>query len=66
MLLYGCLYPGDKRLTGEYSVKEARNFFENDDASLILLDINLGDGNGFDYSLRLVYTNTGEKSIIAI
>ncbi len=31
-----------------YSVEESRKFFKDNTAELILLDINLGDGSGFD------------------
>lgn len=36
-----------------YSVEECNNFFENNDTSLILLDINLGDGSGFELCKEL-------------
>ena len=31
-----------------YSYNEAKVFLDNNDVSLILLDINLGDGSGFE------------------
>ena len=36
-----------------YSVEECNNFFENNDTSLILLDINLQDGSGFELCKEL-------------
>lgn len=36
-----------------YSVEECRNFFKENTAELILLDINLGDGSGFDLCREL-------------
>lgn len=36
-----------------YSVEECKNFFENNDTSLILLDINLQDGSGFELCKEL-------------
>ena len=36
-----------------YSIDECNNFFENNDTSLILLDINLQDGSGFDLCKKL-------------
>ncbi len=67
----------DVKTKAVFSVKEARDFFENDDASLILLDINLGDGNGFDFCKKIRQTkdlpilfisarNTDDDKIIAL
>ena len=66
---YDCLIVDDEEVlansTSEYfnlfnvktyvcnSVKECLDFFNNNDASLILLDINLGDGSGFDLCKKL-------------
>ncbi len=36
-----------------YSVNECRNFFKENTSELILLDINLGDGSGFDLCKKL-------------
>lgn len=36
-----------------YSIEECNKFFENNDTSLILLDINLQDGSGFDLCKKL-------------
>ena len=36
-----------------YSVEECNKFFESNDTSLILLDINLQDGSGFDLCKKL-------------
>lgn len=42
-----------------YSVEEARNFFKSNTTQLILLDINLGDGSGFELCKELrVITDT--------
>ena len=38
---------------GCYSVEECNKFFENNDTSLILLDINLQDGSGFELCKEL-------------
>ena len=37
----------DVRTRAVYSISEALKFFSSDDASLVLLDINLSDGSGF-------------------
>lgn len=36
-----------------YSVDDCRNFFKNDTCGLMLLDINLGDGSGFELCKEL-------------
>ena len=38
----------DVKTKAVYSKKEAEKFLESDSASLILLDINLSDGSGFE------------------
>ena len=66
---YDCLIIDDEevlaRNTGEYfnmfdvktfvtySVAEAEAFFKENDASLLLLDINLGDGSGFEFCKKI-------------
>lgn len=42
-----------------FSIAEAEEFFRENDASLILLDINLGDGSGFDFCKKI----RGSKNI---
>ena len=39
-----------------YSAEDCRRFFQNNSTELILLDINLGDGNGFDLCKELLET----------
>lgn len=39
-----------------YSVDECRNFFKDNTAELMLLDINLGDGSGFEFCKELRQT----------
>ena len=90
---YDCLIVDDEEVlatnTGEYfnlfevktkvvySVAEATAFFETDDASLLLLDINLGDGSGFDFCKQIRKTkdipilfisarNTDDDKIVAL
>ncbi len=90
---YDCLIVDDEevlaRNTGEYfnmfdiktfvtfSISEAEAFFKENDASLLLLDINLGDGSGFDFCKRIRETknipilfisarNTDDDKIIAL
>ena len=41
-----------------YSVDDCRKFFRENSTELILLDINLGDGNGFDLCKELRETTT--------
>ena len=64
-MLYDCLIVDDEKelalSTSEYfnifnvktyathSVKEAKEFFKDNNCNLILLDINLGDGSGFEF-----------------
>ncbi len=60
-----------------FSKKECENFFDTNDASLILLDINLGDGSGFELCKEIRKTkdipilfisarNTDDDKIIAL
>ncbi len=60
-----------------YCVRDAEIFFDEDDASLILLDINLGDGSGFEFCkalrqkkdipiLFISARNTDDDKIIAL
>jgi two-component system response regulator RegX3 len=90
---YDCLIVDDEEVlannTGEYfnmfevktavvhSVAEAEAFFKDNDASLLLLDINLGDGSGFEFCKRIRETknipilfisarNTDDDKIIAL
>ena len=90
---YDCLIIDDEevlaRNTGEYfnmfdvktfvtfSISEAEAFFKENDASLLLLDINLGDGSGFEFCKRIRETknipilfisarNTDDDKIIAL
>ena len=90
---YDCLIVDDEEVlaknTGEYfnmfdvktavvhSVAQAGDFFRNNDASLLLLDINLGDGSGFEFCKRIRETknipilfisarNTDDDKIIAL
>lgn len=48
-------------VTRAYTIDEAKNYFENDDFDLILLDVNLPDGNGYDFC-----KNIREKSVIPV
>lgn len=66
---YDCLIIDDEKLLADstteyfnlfgvktmavYSVSECRSFFETNTAELLLLDINLGDGNGFELCREL-------------
>lgn len=66
---YNCLIVDDEKLLADstaeyftlfgvttavsYSLDDCRNFFAENTAELILLDINLGDGNGFDLCREL-------------
>ena len=66
---YDCLIVDDEEVlaknTGEYfnmfevktkvvfSIAEAEEFFKENDTSLLLLDINLGDGSGFEFCKRI-------------
>lgn len=66
---YDCLIVDDEEVlaknTGEYfnmfevktkvvfSIAEAEEFFKENEASLLLLDINLGDGSGFEFCKRI-------------
>ncbi len=43
----------DVRTAVAYSAEDCRNFFKEHSAELILLDITLGDGNGFDLCKQL-------------
>ena len=68
-MLYDCLIIDDEevlaRNTCEYfnlfnvktavvfSIKEAEEFFQENEATLLLLDINLGDGSGFEFCKRI-------------
>ena len=90
---YDCLIVDDEEVlaknTGEYfnmfevktavvhSVAEAEKFFRENDASLLLLDINLGDGSGFEFCKQIRETksipilfisarNTDDDKIIAL
>ncbi|MCR5324276.1 MAG: response regulator transcription factor [Lachnospiraceae bacterium] len=67
----------DVKTKAVYSAAEAWEFFEGNDASLILLDINLGDGSGFEFCKKLRETkdipilfisarNTDDDKIIAL
>ncbi len=60
-----------------FSISEAWDFFKENDASLLLLDINLGDGSGFDFCKKIRETkdlpilfisarNTDDDKIIAL
>ena len=60
-----------------FSVAEAEAFFKENDASLLLLDINLGDGSGFEFCKKIRETknipilfisarNTDDDKIIAL
>lgn len=48
-------------VTRACTIDEAKNYFENDDFDLILLDVNLPDGNGYDFC-----KNIREKSVIPV
>lgn len=48
-------------VTRAYTIDEAKNYFENDDFDLILLDVNLPDGNGYDFCKYI-----REKSVIPV
>ena len=55
---YDCLIIDDEKLLADstaavYSVSQCREFFLRDTASLLLLDINLGDGSGFELCREL-------------
>lgn len=66
---YDCLIIDDERMLADstaeyfnlfgvktaiaYSVSDCRNFFNDNTAELLLLDINLGDGSGFDLCKEL-------------
>ncbi len=66
---YNCLIVDDEKMLADstaeyfglfgvtaavvYSAEDCGKFFETDTAELILLDINLGDGNGFDLCKKL-------------
>lgn len=66
---YGCLIVDDEKVLADstaeyfnlfgvktavtYGADECRNFFKENSAELILLDINLGDGSGFDLCRQL-------------
>lgn len=66
---YNCLIIDDEKLLADstaeyfnlfgvktaavYSAEESQNFFEGNTAELVLLDINLGDGNGFALCRKL-------------
>ncbi len=66
---YDCLIIDDERVLADntceyfnmfevktkavYGVKEAEEFFRENDAALLLLDINLGDGSGFSFCKAL-------------
>ena len=68
-MIYDCLIIDDKRLLADstaeyfnlfgvktavvYSASECREFFRENTAELLLLDINLGDGNGFELCKEL-------------
>lgn len=67
----------DVRSKAVYSKKEAEEFLEKDSASLILLDINLSDGSGFELCRKIRETlnipilfisarNTDDDKIIAL
>lgn len=43
----------DVKTKAVYSIKEAEGFWENNSASLVLLDINLSDGSGFYFCKKL-------------
>ena len=60
-----------------FSIAEAEAFFKENDASLLLLDINLGDGSGFEFCKKIRETknipilfisarNTDDDKIIAL
>ncbi|MBR3041014.1 MAG: response regulator transcription factor [Lachnospiraceae bacterium] len=71
---YDCLIVDDEEVlaknTGEYfnmfevktkvvfSIAQAEAFFEENDASLLLLDINLEDGSGFEFCRKIRETKT--------
>lgn len=48
-------------VTRACTIDEAKNYFENDDFDLILLDVNLPDGNGYDFCKYI-----REKSVIPV
>lgn len=66
---YDCLIIDDEKLLADstveyfnlfgvraevvYTANECRNFFENNSANLLLLDINLGENSGFDLCKEL-------------
>lgn len=68
-MVYNCLIVDDEKMLADstaeyfnlfgvstaiaYSADDCRNFFKADTAELILLDINLGDGSGFDLCREL-------------
>lgn len=68
-MIFDCLIIDDEKLLADstaeyfnlfgvktalaYSVSDCRDFFEKNTAKLILLDINLGDGSGFDLCREL-------------
>ncbi len=67
----------DVKTKAVYSVSEALKFFENDDAKMLLLDINLSDGSGFSLCKTIRETknipilfisarNTDDDKIIAL
>ena len=68
-MTYDCLIIGDEKLLADstaeyfnlfgvktalaYSASDCRNFFKENTAELLLLDINLGDGSGFELCKEL-------------
>ncbi|MBE7070644.1 MAG: response regulator transcription factor [Ruminococcaceae bacterium] len=67
----------DVKTASVYSSAEADSFFQDNEASLILLDINLSDGNGFELCRKIRQTmnipilfisarNTDDDKIIAL
>ena len=68
-MIYDCLIIDDEKLLADstaeyfnlfgvktalaYSVSDCRNFFKENKAKLLLLDINLGDGSGFELCKEL-------------
>ncbi len=68
-MIYNCLIIDDEKLLADstaeyfnlfgvktalaYSVSDCRDFFKENTAQLLLLDINLGDGSGFDLCKEL-------------
>ena len=67
----------DVKTASAYSSAEAEEFLKNNEASLVLLDINLSDGNGFELCKKIRQTmnipilfisarNTDDDKIIAL